>query len=420
MPIKINFTKEQELKIINLHKNLERAKDIGHKFNVSATKIQKILRKNNISLDISRRRKLLFKAGKIKSKKIKFSNGQINTIINMYLNRLIGALEISKKFRVSEPTILKLLKENDVKIDSKKRFKLLSKKGKLNDRGAIKFSESQKIEVVRLYEDDLLSARKIGRIFGVSESPIRKILKKHNVDMDIKMRSRILWDNVKIKHWRKKKFTEKEKKNIINDYNNSSMWIKDICKKYNISRATLNRFLKEENKLMPLGERRRIFYKKGFYNSWCKGLTKETNASVKRVSDKLKGLERSYETRKKFSIAKQGINPKDWEKFVSREPYDQGWTDKFKRAIRKRDFQICMLCGIHREKLRRALDVHHINYQKLDSFFQNCISLCQSCHSKTNFNREHWKKFFQSLLAEKYGYKYSETGEIIFTIKKES
>lgn len=119
-----------------------------------------------------------------------------------------------------------------------------------------------------------------------------------------------------------------------------------------------------------------------------------------------KGKKLSKKTKKKMSATKQGINIKDWKKFVSREPYDQNWNNIFKRAIRKRDNQICMLCRVHREKLNRVLSVHHINYDKLLSVPQNCISLCLSCHMKTNMNHKHWVKFFQSLLEEKYGYKY--------------
>jgi len=102
-----------------------------------------------------------------------------------------------------------------------------------------------------------------------------------------------------------------------------------------------------------------------------------------------------------------------WQGGKSFEPYDKSFNDKFKREIRKRDNQVCMLCGIHREKLKRALDVHHVNYDKLLSILQNCISLCSSCHTKTNNNRKHWIKFFQELLSEKYGYKYSENKVVL-------
>ena len=75
-----------------------------------------------------------------------------------------------------------------------------------------------------------------------------------------------------------------------------------------------------------------------------------------------------------------------------------------------------MICGIHREKLNKVLDIHHVNYDKLLSIPQNCISLCHPCHPKTNHNRKHWIKFFQSLLSEKYGYEYKNNEIVLETI----
>ena len=108
----------------------------------------------------------------------------------------------------------------------------------------------------------------------------------------------------------------------------------------------------------------------------------------------------------------------NWQGGKSFEPYDKSFNNQFKRAIRKRDNQICRLCGIHREKLKKALSIHHINYDKKLTIPQNCISLCNKCHTKTNFNREQWIKFFQGLLNEKYGYEYNETGEVILKVIK--
>jgi endogenous inhibitor of DNA gyrase (YacG/DUF329 family) len=96
-----------------------------------------------------------------------------------------------------------------------------------------------------------------------------------------------------------------------------------------------------------------------------------------------------------------------WKGGTSFEPYDFNFNNNFKNSIRQRDNQICLVCGIHREKLKKSLDIHHIDYNKLNTCKENCISLCRSCHCKTSFNREHWTKFFQSLLSEKYGYVYS-------------
>lgn len=110
-----------------------------------------------------------------------------------------------------------------------------------------------------------------------------------------------------------------------------------------------------------------------------------------------------------------GKNSPFWIEGIINRKY-KNFTSIFKNKIRKRDNQVCMLCGIHREKLYRALDVHHINYDKHLTIKENCISLCKSCHTKTHFNRLHWTKFFQSLLSERYGYKYSEQLEPILTL----
>jgi len=124
-------------------------------------------------------------------------------------------------------------------------------------------------------------------------------------------------------------------------------------------------------------------------------------------------------TREKISMANTGKNHPQWLGGKSFEPYDLGFNRKFKKLIRKRDNQICMVCGIHREKLDRALDVHHINYDKRVSIPQNCVTLCNPCNIKANFNRKCWVVFFQSLLSDRYGYNYSPSNEIIVEVNKQ-
>jgi len=151
-----------------------------------------------------------------------------------------------------------------------------------------------------------------------------------------------------------------------------------------------------------------------------------TEEAKKKMGKKLKGRvpwnkgkkhsEQTIQKIKNKALKRIGKDSPNWQGGLSFEPYDKSFNNKFKRAIRKRENQICMLCGIHKEKLNRALDVHHINYNKKITLPQNCISLCESCHIKTNFNRKHWIKFFQSLLSEKYGYQYSKTNEILLNI----
>jgi len=144
------------------------------------------------------------------------------------------------------------------------------------------------------------------------------------------------------------------------------------------------------------------------YICWSKGLTKET--------DKRLDFERPTKF-KKGDERISGKNSSSWKGGISFEPYGKEFNEKLKRDVRKRDNQCCSLCGTHREKLNRAFDVHHINYDKTCNIPQNLISLCVTCHTITNRNRKYWQKFFQELLADRYGYKYSEDNKIIIEIK---
>lgn len=150
---------------------------------------------------------------------------------------------------------------------------------------------------------------------------------------------------------------------------------------------------------------------------WTKGKNKNNCKQLKKLSESMTGREVSFYTRRKISAFQQNIDLGKWEKFTKREPYSQNWDEIFRRKIRKRDNQICMLCGVHREKLNKALSVHHINYDKKLTIPKNCVSLCHSCHLKTSFNRKPWTLLFQSLLSEKYDYKYNKDSEIIMEVK---
>jgi len=149
----------------------------------------------------------------------------------------------------------------------------------------------------------------------------------------------------------------------------------------------------------------------------------QTSNKIRKTYEEMYGKIKTEEIKRKISKACKGRkawnegmggkgNP-NWQGGKSFEPYNKSFNNRFKKLIRKRDNQICMLCGTHREKLKRALDIHHINYEKLLSIPQNCISLCRNCHSKTGNNRKHWITFFQDLLIERYNYKYNQRDIVI-------
>ncbi len=124
------------------------------------------------------------------------------------------------------------------------------------------------------------------------------------------------------------------------------------------------------------------------------------------------------ETRKRLIKEGKIITPKgkdssNWLGGKSFEPYGLDFNNLFKEKIRERDNYCCVICNKLQEELREKLHIHHIDYIKINNFKQNCVSLCRSCHSKTNINRHHWKIFFQSLLKERYGYEYTQDQKII-------
>ena len=83
-----------------------------------------------------------------------------------------------------------------------------------------------------------------------------------------------------------------------------------------------------------------------------------------------------------------------WNHGKSREPYPLEFNNFLKNRIRNRDKR-CRICGVIP---KRKLDVHHIDYNKNNLSEKKLISLCGSCHRKTNHNRKHWIKLFKKIM----------------------
>lgn len=93
------------------------------------------------------------------------------------------------------------------------------------------------------------------------------------------------------------------------------------------------------------------------------------------------------------SEQRRGENNPSWKGGVSFEPYCKKFNKIKREEIREKFERVCFLCGKNKEEnFGRNLSVHHIDYNKM----QGCkhswhlISLCLSCHVKTNFNRHYW------------------------------
>lgn len=110
----------------------------------------------------------------------------------------------------------------------------------------------------------------------------------------------------------------------------------------------------------------------------------------------------SKEAKTKMSIARIGkmrgeLSP-HWKGGTSNDSYSYDWTKTLKRSIRERDNYVCRICCALQGDI--ALDVHHIDYNKENCSPENLITLCHSCHMKTNAKSKHtyWIDYFNKII----------------------
>lgn len=90
---------------------------------------------------------------------------------------------------------------------------------------------------------------------------------------------------------------------------------------------------------------------------------------------------------------RRGEKTSQWKGGISFEPYSPEFSQELKKRIRARDNNSCAICHAP------ARAVHHIDYDKNNTSPENLITLCTSCHSRTNSKRDYWIDFFHNLLS---------------------
>jgi hypothetical protein len=135
------------------------------------------------------------------------------------------------------------------------------------------------------------------------------------------------------------------------------------------------------------------------YARSCRKFDEETRKkqSLSHIGKKL-----SEETKYKLSQSIKGDKSHFWRGGISFDPYTPDWNENLKMQIRLRDNYICQLCSRDTQALHIRHSVHHINYDKTDSHWMNLIFLCNSCHTRTNSNREHWHDYFTNLMINRF------------------
>ena len=123
---------------------------------------------------------------------------------------------------------------------------------------------------------------------------------------------------------------------------------------------------------------------------WMKGRKHTLEAKNKLRENNLKYPKRYWLGKKRLEMS--GKNHPNWKGGKSFEPYTTDWTEYLRESIRKRDNYVCQLCNKSQGDI--AHDVHHIDYDKKNCNPDNLITLCHSCNSKVNFNRDYWTNYF--------------------------
>jgi hypothetical protein len=128
-------------------------------------------------------------------------------------------------------------------------------------------------------------------------------------------------------------------------------------------------------------------------NSWRK-FSKETIEKFKNRKPPMLWKKHSEESRLKMSNSRtwkySWEKSWNWQGGISFEQYSVDWTETLRRSIRERDWYVCQMPWCNKQQWDVVHHIHHIDYNKHNCDPSNLITLCISCHMKTNFNRSWW------------------------------
>lgn len=218
----------------------------------------------------------------------------------------------------------------------------------------------------RRYSIEKIECKKCGRFIGKSA------LKKHELTCN---------GEIPIKSWDAKYFDERTLKIICGNFQCPK------CEKLSVSIKKLKRHYWRKH--TEKGQSLDAAIRNGKRKQWNKNQTKDTNKSIKQQSEK---MILGYRTGKikpnsyidgRSSILKHG---------------GKDFTLALKLEIKNRDRFMCAVCN----KNKQSMHVHHINYNANDNHKSNLITLCNSCHAKTNHNREAWRIIFSIMMILNY------------------
>jgi len=95
-----------------------------------------------------------------------------------------------------------------------------------------------------------------------------------------------------------------------------------------------------------------------------------------------------------------GANNPNWKGGINCDPYCDAWADpEYKDSIKERDGYQCLnpICL----KKTKNLCIHHIDYNKKNCHPSNLITVCYSCNSSANFDREWHTSWYNAIILRR-------------------
>jgi len=92
-----------------------------------------------------------------------------------------------------------------------------------------------------------------------------------------------------------------------------------------------------------------------------------------------------------------------WKGGICREPYCFEFTNDLKHYIKDRDKNLCI--NPYCSKKSKKLHIHHIDYNKKNCDPSNLITICNSCNSKANEDREWHTKWYKTIINNRRYYR---------------
>jgi hypothetical protein len=126
----------------------------------------------------------------------------------------------------------------------------------------------------------------------------------------------------------------------------------------------------------------------------------------KKLSEMKMGFKPSLETRIKHSCTARGIPIEEFDGFRKYGDYCEKFNFPFKERVRNFFGRRCVECGKLEKDNGKRLHVHHVNYDKktcCNPSEKLFVCLCNSCHVRTNSNRDHWKRRYIEVIHIQYG-----------------